>query len=123
MASYRRGSRRRYDPYADERRAEEERREQQKRQTRARLDRLLRQFRRVRLSGEAADRAWSEPQLRSFTIGESGGVPVQAIVRGSRGQLFLQEPGFAGWSLYRLVPRYHTPRESEVFERDRRRRR
>lgn len=121
MAYYGGRRRARYNPAAEERRERERKAEERADQARKRLQRLLRQFRRVTLKGEEARAAWAEPQLRSFTIGKlADGTHIQTIVRGSRGRLFLQELSFPGWKFSRLVPRYQTPRkEEEESERDR----
>lgn len=114
MAYGRRGGGRRASPYAEERREREKRREERILRDRARFDRLMRHFRKIKLSGEAASAAWGQKELRSFTLGESGVSPVRAIVRGDEHrQLYLQEPGTSGWTFYKLVPRYHTPRAGE----------
>lgn len=103
---------RRYNPAADERRSREERAKARYTRDKARLARLLKQFRKIELKGAEAQHAWGLPQLRSYTVGEgSDGVPFSVIIRSDNGRLFLQEPGYPAWTFYRLVPRYHHPRE------------
>lgn len=120
MAYYGGRRRARYNPAAEERRERERKAEERRERDRRRLRRLLSQFRRVTLRGDEAQAAWQEPELRSFTTSVlNDGTHVRSIVRGSRGRLFLQELSFPGWKFYRLVPRYQTPRASEVEDDDR----
>jgi hypothetical protein len=122
MAGRTYGGRRRYPVHpTTAARREREREEQQRFEwNRTRLHRLLRQFRRFPLYGDEAQEAWRQPEIRSFaTHRDSGGTLLQTIIRrGPRGELFLQEPHFPGWRFSRLVPRFATPRESEI-ERER----
>lgn len=114
--------RRRYDPRADERRAREAREHASIERDKARLHRLLRLVRKVLLKGAAADAAWGQKQIRSFTVAKtSDGSHVQVVLRTDGKNLFLQEPSFPSWKFYRLVPKHHVLRreESEDDARDR----
>jgi hypothetical protein len=117
---------RRRGPYISPR--EEERRERQRKteariaRDRERLARLLRQYRQIPLSGEEAQFAWAQRQVRSYQIGQTSNEgDISTLLRTDGRHLYLQVLSFPGWRFYRLVPRYHTPRESEEPERDARR--
>ena len=107
MAYGRYGRGRRVDPYAEEQRRKAEERSARKK---AQFERLLRQYRQIKVTGEEAQRAWKEPARRTL-YGKDG--PTE-IIRGSGSHLYLQSAGAVGWNFYRLVPRYDTPRSHEV---------
>ena len=115
--------RRRPNPYAAARREREEEERRQIEESRSAFGEFLADYRKIELQGERARWAWGLPQRKTFTIGKtSDGSHVIVTVReDERGQLYLQEPsGGMGWAFYKLLPRYHVPREDE-HERDRRR--
>lgn len=101
--AYRRGYRG-TSPANQERKEREQRAEKRRNSSRARLRRLIGQYRKVPLTGQAARDAWAQKELRSFTTGETRDGSIQYVIRGKGKELYLQEPSGMGWSFYKLVP-------------------
>ncbi len=114
--AYGRYGRKRYDPAAEERRAREAKQQARLDRDRARFSRLLRQFRKVALRGEAASAAWKLRALRSYTVSQTRDGAITATVRTDGVHLYLQEPDFMGWRFYRLMPKHHVLRHGEEEE-------
>lgn len=100
-------SKRRYDPRAEERREREAREQRRREIAKARLTRLLKQYRRVPISGDEASYAWKQREVRDFETGLNS----RTILRTDGRHLYMQTPGAVGWQFYRLVPKYNVLRE------------
>lgn len=108
--------RRRYNPGAEERREREAKAEARRERTRARFRRLMSQFRKVALRGEAASAAWKLKAVRSFTVGATRDGEITATLRTDGTHLYLQEPDYVGWKFYKLLPKHHVLRHGEEEE-------
>ncbi len=116
MAYGRYGRGRRTSPAAEERRERERAAERKRELAKKKLDRLLKQYRKILIQDpEESRRAWGQKQLRSYTTHVlSDGSHVSYIIRrGEHGELYLQEPHFPEWRFYRLLPRYHVEQERD----------
>ena len=117
MAYYPR--RRRSNPKVEERREREQKEQEEFAKNRESLNELLRNFRKVPLRGDNAQRAWGFPAKRTFTVGRlSDGSQISYILRGDDENevLYLMEPHFPSWRFYRLDPKYHVTRKEEEWE-------
>lgn len=95
---------RRYNPAADERRVREEKATARVNRDRARMRRLLGGFKKVKITGDEAQSAWGQNQIRTYNMARlTNGDTVISTVRSDGKSYWLQESDGMGWSFYKLV--------------------
>lgn len=88
-------------------------------QDQLRLERFLRNYRKVPLTSDETRAAWNYRMIRGFTLKRNAWALQRASLRTDGRSLFLQEPAPGGWSFYRLVPvRPSTARDARPSWKD-----